>query len=35
MAKIAQDKAAKATESERKFRTSSVQVKEIAMRALK
>ena len=34
MAKIAQDKAAKATESERKFRASSVQVKEIAMRAL-
>ena len=34
MAEIAQDKAAKATERERKFRASSVQVKEIAMRAL-
>ena len=34
MAKIAQDKAAKATERERKFRASSVQVKEIAVRAL-
>ena len=34
MAKIAQDRAAKATERERKFRASSVQAKEIAVRAL-
>ena len=34
MAEIAQDKAAKATERERKFRASSVQAKEIAVRAL-
>ena len=34
MAKIAQDKATKATERERKFRASSVQAKEIAVRAL-
>ena len=35
MAEIAQDRAAKATERERKFRASYVQAKEIAMRALK
>ena len=35
MAEIAQDRAAKATERERKFRASSVQAKEIAVRALK
>ena len=34
MAEIAQDRAAKATERERKFQTSSVQAKEIAVRAL-
>ena len=34
MAEIAQDKAAKATERERKFRASSVQAKEIAVSAL-
>ena len=34
MAEIAQDKAAKATERERKFRASFVQAKEIAVRAL-
>ena len=34
MAEIAQDKAAKATERERKFRASSIQAKEIAVRAL-
>ena len=34
MAEIAQDRAAKATERERKFRASSVQTKEIAVRAL-
>ena len=34
MAEIAQDRTAKATENERKFRASSVQAKEIAMRAL-
>ena len=34
MAEIAQDKAAKATERERNFRVSSVQAKEIAVRAL-
>ncbi|KAK9997846.1 hypothetical protein SO802_017449 [Lithocarpus litseifolius] len=34
MAEIAQDRAAKATERERKFRASSVQAKEIAVRAL-
>ena len=34
MAEIAQDRAAKATERERKFRTSSIQVKEIAVRVL-
>ena len=34
MAKIAQDRAAKATENERKFRTSFVQAKEIAVSAL-
>ena len=34
MTEIAQDKATKATKRERKFRASSVQVKEIAMRAL-
>ena len=34
MEKIAQDRAAKATEKERKFRASFVQAKEIAMRAL-
>ena len=35
MVEITQDRAAKATEKERKFRTSSVQAKEIAVRALK
>ena len=35
MAEIAQDRAAKATERERKFRASSVQAKEITVRALK
>ena len=35
MAEIAQDRAAKATERERKFRVSSVQAKGIAVRALK
>ena len=35
MAEIAQDRAAKAIERERKFRASSVQAKEIAVRALK
>ena len=34
MAEIAQDRAAKATERVRKFRTSSVQTKEIVVRAL-
>ena len=34
MAEIAQDRVAKATKRERKFRASSVQVKEIAVRAL-
>ena len=34
MAEIAQDRATKATKSERKFRASSVQAKEIAVRAL-
>ena len=34
MAEIARDRAAKATERVRKFRTSSVQAKEIAVRAL-
>ena len=34
MAEIAQDRAAKATERERKFRASSVQAKKIAVRAL-
>ena len=34
MTEIAQDEATKATKRERKFRASSVQVKEIAMRAL-
>ena len=34
MAEIAQDKGAKAIERERKFRASSVQAKEIAVRAL-
>ena len=34
MAEIAQDRAAKATERERKFRASSVQAKEIVVRAL-
>ena len=34
MAEITQDRAAKATERERKFRASSVQAKEIAVRAL-
>ena len=34
MAEIAQDMVAKATERERKFRASSVQAKEIAVRAL-
>ena len=34
IAEIAQDRASKATERERKFRASSVQAKEIAMRAL-
>ena len=34
MAEIAQDKAAKATKRERNFRVSSVQAKEIAVRAL-
>ena len=34
MAEIAQDRAAKATERERKFRASSIQVKEIAVRVL-
>ena len=34
MAKIAQDKAAKATERERKFQASSIQAKEIAVRDL-
>ena len=35
MVEIAQDRAAKATERERKFRASSVQAKEIAVRPLK
>ena len=35
MVEIAQDRVAKATERERKFRASSVQAKEIAMRVLK
>ena len=35
MAEIAQDRPAKATERERKFRASSVQAKEIAVRVLK
>ena len=35
MAEIVQDRAAKATERERKFRASSVQAKKIAVRALK
>ena len=35
MAEIAQDKAAKATERERKFRASFVKAKEITVRALK
>ena len=35
MAEIAQDRVAKATERERKFRASSVQAKEIAVRVLK
>ena len=34
MAEIAQDRAAKATERERKFRASFVQAKEIAVKAL-
>ena len=34
MAEIAQDRAAKANERMRKFQTSSVQAKEIAMRGL-
>ena len=34
MAEIAQDRATKATERERKFRASSIQAKEIAVRAL-
>ena len=34
MVEIAQDRAVKATERERKFRASSVQAKEIAMRVL-
>ena len=34
MAQIAQDRAAKATKKEKKFRTSSVQAKEIAVKAL-
>ena len=34
MAKIAQDRAAKATERERKFRASSIQAKKIVVRAL-
>ena len=34
MAEIAQDRAAKATERERKFRASFVQAKEIVVRAL-
>ena len=34
MVEITQDRATKATERERKFRASSVQAKEIAMRAL-
>ena len=34
MAEITQDRAAKATERERKFRASFVQAKEIAVRAL-
>ena len=34
MAEIAQDRVAKATERERKFRVSSVQAKEIAVRVL-
>ena len=34
MAKIAQDRVAKATERERKFRASFVQAKEIVVRAL-
>ena len=34
MAKIAQDRVAKATEWERKFRASSIQAKGIALRAL-
>ena len=34
MAEIAQDRVAKATEKERKFRTSFVQAKEIVVRAL-
>ena len=34
MVEIAQDRTAKATERERKFRASSVQAKEIAVRAL-
>ena len=34
MAEIAQDRAAKATERERKFRASSIQAKEIVVRAL-
>ena len=35
MVEIAQDRVAKATERERKFRASSVQAKEIAVRVLK
>ena len=35
MAEIAQDRITKATERERKFRASTVQAKEIAMRVLK
>ena len=34
MAKIAQDRAAKATERERKFRATSIQAKGITVRAL-
>ena len=34
MAEIAQDRVAKATERERKFRSSSIQAKGIALRAL-
>ena len=34
MAEIAQDRAAKATKREKKFRASSIQAKELAMRAL-